>query len=242
MIDASAPTLLLVDDEPSIREPLCDYLGENGYRVIPAADAAEARARIAEEKIDLVLLDIMMPGEDGLSLTRDLRANSSLPVILLTAKTEDTDRIIGLEIGADDYVTKPFNPRELLARVKAVLRRMSPATAAPEEAGEGVTYRIDAFTLETEGRRLLDPQGEEVRLTGGEYELLLAFAERPGRVLNRDQLLDITQGREAHVFDRSIDNQVSRLRKKIEPDPKEPTVIKTVRGGGYVLAAKVTKP
>lgn len=234
------PVILLVDDEPSIREPLAEYLGTNGLNILTAASAAEAREQIESHEIDLVLLDIMMPGEDGLSLTRDLRANTQLPVILLTARAEDTDRIVGLEIGADDYVTKPFNPRELLARIKAVLRRTE-GQGMPVKSGDGVRYGIEGFTLETEGRRLLDPQGEEIKLTGGEYELLLVLTERAGRVLNRDQLLDMTQGREAHVFDRSIDNQISRLRKKIELDPKEPVIIKTVRGGGYVLAGKVTR-
>ena len=240
MSNEDRPVLLLVDDEPSIREPLQEYLGANGYEVRTAADAKEARTHLEAADIDLVLLDIMMPGEDGLSLTRDLRANSRLPIILLTARAEDTDRIVGLEIGADDYVTKPFNPRELLARVRAVLRR-APGTEAPVANDDASRFRIDSFILEIEGRRLLDPEGEEIKLTGGEYELLLALAERAGRVLSRDQLLDITQGREAHVFDRSIDNQVSRLRKKIEDDPKDPQMIKTVRGGGYVLAAKVIK-
>ena len=211
MTDEDRPVLLLVDDEPSIREPLEEYLGANGYKMRTAADAKEARAHLEAGDIDLVLLDIMMPGEDGLSLTRDLRANSRLPIILLTARAEDTDRIVGLEIGADDYVTKPFNPRELLARVRAVLRR-APGTDEPAARADASRFRIYSFILEIEGRRLLDPDGREVKLTGGEYELLLAFAERAGRVLNRDQLLDITQGREAHVFDRSIDNQVSRLR------------------------------
>ncbi|RFB04843.1 response regulator [Parvularcula marina] len=240
MSGASKPVLLVVDDEPSIRDPLAEYLGGNGYEIKTAGRADAARSLIEEGGIDLVLLDIMMPGEDGLSLCRDLRAKGTLPVILLTARAEDTDRIVGLEIGADDYVTKPFNPRELLARVKAVLRRSKDSPSEPLTPG-GTKFRIESFTLEIEGRRLLDAAGEEVKLTGGEYELLLALTERTGRVLNRDQLLDITQGRSAHVFDRSIDNQISRLRKKIEPDPKDPTIIKTVRGGGYVLAAKVTK-
>lgn len=235
-----APTLLIVDDEPSIRDPLAEYLEGNGYQVTTADRAEAARQIIAEGGIDLVLLDIMMPGEDGLSLCRDLRATGTLPVILVTAKAEDTDSIIGLEVGADDYVTKPFNPRELLARIKAVLRRTG-MIRGEDVVPAGLTYRFDEFVLETEGRRLLDPSGEEIKLTGGEYELLHVLLERAGRVLNRDQLLDLTQGREAHVFDRSVDNQISRLRKKIEVDPKDPFIIKTVRGGGYVMAAKVVK-
>lgn len=236
-----SPVILVVDDEPSIRDPLSEYLSGNGYEVKTAPRADIARGILEEGGIDLVLLDIMMPGEDGLSLCRDLRAKGTLPVILLTARAEDTDRIIGLEIGADDYVTKPFNPRELLARIKAVLRRSGDAPEPSMASASGVRFLFGGYRLETEGRRLLDQEREEVKLTGGEYELLLALIERAGRVLNRDQLLDITQGRTAHIFDRSIDNQISRLRKKIEPNPKDPEIIKTVRGGGYVLAAKVTK-
>lgn len=233
----SEPHLLLVDDEPSIHEPLADYLQSNNYRVTVAENAVQARKVLERGGIDLILLDIMMPGEDGLSLTRTIRVQSTLPIILLTAKSEDTDRIIGLEMGADDYVSKPFNPRELLARIKAVLRRAEPA---PDKK-DTETFRFEAFTLDVAARSLFRGEEEEISLTGGEYTLLYTLVERAGRVLNRDQLLDMTQGREAHVFDRSIDNQISRLRKKIEEDPKNPALIKTVRGGGYVFAGKVSK-
>lgn len=238
MSDAAPPHLLLVDDEPSITEPLTDYLTGNGFRVTVAHRADAARAVLAETAIDLVLLDVMMPGEDGLSLTRALRVQGRLPVILLTARSEDTDRILGLEMGADDYVAKPFNPRELLARIRAVLRRAEPQAAAPNAP---LVFRFADYCLNPEARTLVDAAGHDVLLTGGEYTLLLTLVERAGRVLNRDQLLDLTQGREAHVFDRSIDNQISRLRRKIEVDPAAPAIIKTVRGGGYVLSAKVVR-
>lgn len=229
--------LLVVDDEPSISDPLAEYLEANGYTVATAANVDEARRVLASFEPDLVLLDVMMPGEDGLSLTRSIRAESTLPVILLTAKSEETDKIIGLEMGADDYVVKPFNPRELLARVKAVLRRA--VTAPTEESGD--VFEFSGFSLNISARTLSSPDGDDVTLTGGEFGLIHVLAERAGRVLSRDQLLDLTQGREAGVFDRSIDNQISRLRKKIEADPKAPTIIKTVRGGGYLLAGKVSR-
>ncbi len=233
------PHILVVDDEESIREPLIDYLTRNGLKVSEAASAAAARDVLDQGGIDLVLLDVMMPGEDGLSLTRSIRAQSSLPIILVTARVEDLDRIIGLEMGADDYVSKPYNPRELLARIKAVLRRAGTDKTSEEEDGQ--SYIFAGYTLEVEARRLLDHTGEEIVLTGGEFSLLQVLLERAGRVLNRDQLLDLTQGRQTHVFDRSVDNQVSRLRKKLEEDPKAPQIIKTVRGGGYVLASRVER-
>lgn len=231
--------ILLVDDEPTIREPLAEYLMRYGYQVTEAADAVAARACLEQSDVSLALIDIMMPGEDGLSLTTAIRAQGRLPVILLTARTEDTDRIVGLEIGADDYVVKPFNPRELLARIKAVLRRTTAEPQTVQSAAEQV-YRFAGFDLDP-GRRQLRRDGAEIILTGGEFALLLALIERAGRLLGREQLLDITQGREAALFDRSIDNQISRLRKKIENDPKAPDIIKTVRGGGYVLAVPVTQ-
>lgn len=236
MNSSAAARVLLVDDEPSIHEPLREYLVGNGFHVEVAETAADARAQLAARKPDLMLLDVMMPGEDGFSLTRDLRARSDIPIILLTAKAEDTDRIIGLEMGADDYIVKPFNPRELLARMKAVLRRMSAPKTNHDEK-----FAFADFVLDPGARTLTRAMDEAIELTGGEFSLLHALVERAGRVLNRDQLLDLTQGRAAGVFDRSIDNQISRLRKKIEPDAKAPTIIKTVRGGGYVLAAKVTR-
>ena len=234
------PHILVVDDERSIREPLAAYLERNGFRVTQAANADEARARLAAYAIDLVVLDIMMPGEDGLSLCRHIRATGDTPVILLTAMVEETDRIVGLEMGADDYVLKPFNPRELLARMKAVLRRAG-AGGARVRPDETSSYAFGEWVLKTGERVLVDREGLSVPLSTGEYNLLLALVTHPRQVLTRDQLLDLTQGREAAAFDRSIDNQVSRLRRKLEADPKEPALIKTVWGGGYTLASDVTR-
>ncbi len=233
-------SLLIVEDEASIREPLVTYFERNQFRVKEAANAAEARTLLAAHAFDLVISDIMMPGEDGLSLCRHIRSTSNLPVILLTARSEELDRILGLEVGADDYVVKPFSPRELLARVKAVLRRansLPPRQAAPETA----RYAFGDWVLKTGERELAGADGLNVPLSTGEYALLLVLLERPRLVLTRDQLLDLTQGREAGVFDRSIDNQISRLRRKIEDDPKSPKYIKTVWGGGYSFAAEVRR-
>lgn len=234
------PHLLLVDDERSIREPLAQYLQRQGFRVTQAPDAAAARTRLAAYAIDLVILDIMMPGEDGLSLCRHVRETSDLPVILLTARSEETDRVVGLEMGADDYVVKPFSPRELAARVKVVLRRYA-AGGTRQHAPESGSYAFAGWVLKSGERALVDRDGVSVALSTGEYNLLLALVQRPRQVLTRDQLLDLTQGREAAAFDRAIDNQVSRLRRKIEPDPKNPEIIKTVWGGGYTLSAEVTR-
>ena len=232
--------LLLVDDERSIREPLAQYLTKQGFRVTQAGDAEGARARMTAYAIDLVVLDIMMPGEDGLSLCRHIRATSETPVILLTARSEETDRIVGLEMGADDYVVKPFSPRELAARIRVILRRVS-SGGIRQNAPEGGSFAFAGWVLKIGERTLVDREGVTVPLSTGEYNLLLALVTRPRQVLTRDQLLDLTQGREAAAFDRAIDNQVSRLRKKIETDPKVPDLIKTVWGGGYTLAAEVTK-
>lgn len=234
------PHLLLVDDERSIREPLAQYLSRNGFRVTAVDSATEARIRLNANAIDMVILDIMMPGEDGLSLCRHIRETSEIPVILLTARTEETDRIVGLEMGADDYVLKPFSPRELVARIKVIFRRV--ATGGQRvTAPDGANYSFAGWLLKTQERTLVDSEGVSLPLSTAEYNLMLAFATRPNSVLSRDQLLDITQGREANAFDRAIDNQISRLRKKIEPDPKNPTLIKTVWGGGYTLSADVRK-
>jgi len=234
------PHLLLVDDERSIREPLAAYLQKNGFRVTAVGDAKAARDRLAGYAIDLVVLDIMMPGEDGLSLCRHIRETGETPVILLTARSEETDRIVGLEMGADDYVLKPFSPRELIARIKVILRRAGNG-GSRQLAPETQSYAFAGWVLKAGERTLVDRDGVSVPLSTGEYNLLLALVTRPNQVLSRDQLLDITQGREANLFDRAIDNQVSRLRRKIEPDAKNPTLIKTVWGGGYTLATEVTK-
>jgi two-component system OmpR family response regulator len=231
--------LLVVDDERAIRDPLSQYLSRNGFRVSKAKDGAEARRLLAAYAIDLVLLDIMMPGEDGLALCAHLRATEGPPVILLTAKAEETDRIVGLEIGADDYVVKPFSPRELLARIKTVLRRAGgPARLRP---GEAARYAFGPWLLRTAERELVDQEGVAVPLSTGEYNLLLALVTHARQVLSRDQLLDLSQGRELAAFERSVDNVVSRLRRKIEADPKAPAFIRTIWGGGYSLAADVTR-
>jgi DNA-binding response OmpR family regulator len=236
---AGDPHILLVDDERDIRDPLAAYLSRNALRVTKAENAAAARQVLAAHAIDLVLLDVMMPGEDGLSLAGFIRATTKIPVILVTAKTEETDRIVGLELGADDYVTKPFSPRELLARIKAVLRRAggSDAVRAPDAEG----YAFGSWVLKTGERELVGTDGVSVPLSTGEYNLLLAFVTHPKRVLTRDQLLDLSQGRELAAFERSIDNHISRLRRKIEEDAGDPKLIKTVWGGGYTLAADVRR-
>ena len=235
---AGEPHVLIVDDERDILDPLASYVAKNGFRVSKAQNAAAAREILAAHAIDIALIDIMMPGEDGLSLAGFIRATSKVPVILVTAKAEETERIVGLELGADDYVTKPFSPRELLARIKAVLRRTS--------RGEVIAPDADAFgfgdwVLRTGERELVASDGRKVPLSTGEYNLLLAFVTHPKRVLSRDQLLDLSQGRELAAFERSIDNHISRLRKKLEADPRDPKLIKTVWGGGYTLAADVRR-
>jgi len=234
------PHILVVDDHRDIRDLLAKYLAQHEMRVTVADGGAAMKKALKTSAVDLVVLDVMMPGEDGLSLCRHLRATSALPVILLTARAEDTDRVVGLEIGADDYVTKPFNPRELVARIKAVLRRAQslPPERAPLDAKQ---IRFDRWILDVNRRELLDEEGVATPLSTADFKLLSAFLNHPRRTLSREQLLDLTSGRSAQVFDRSIDNQVSRLRKKLEADPKKPALIKTVWGGGYVLAAEVER-
>jgi two-component system OmpR family response regulator len=235
---AGEPHILIVDDERDILDPLASYLTRSGFRVSKARDAAAAREVLAAHSIDIALVDVMMPGEDGLSLTGFIRATRKTPVILLTARADETDRIVGLELGADDYVTKPFSPRELVARIKAVLRRV---TDDHVKAPVADAYAFGDWVLRLGERELVDKNGEALALSTGEYNLLFALVTHPRRVLTRDQLLDLSQHREMAAFERSIDNQISRLRKKIERDPRDPKLIKTVWGGGYMLAAEVRR-
>ena len=230
--------LLIVDDDPGLRELLADYLGRNGFRVSGVADGRGLWAALEREPVDLVILDLMLPGDDGLVLCRTLRARSPLPIIMLTARGDDTDRIVGLEMGADDYLPKPFNPRELLARIKSILRR---ARSVPAEPGETRRFHFAGWTLDVDARQLIAPDGVLVALGASDYRLLRVFLDHPQRVLNRDQLLDLTQGREAAPFDRSIDVQVSRLRRRLRDDPRDAVLIKTVRNEGYLLAAQVNR-
>jgi DNA-binding response OmpR family regulator len=235
------PHILIVDDERDIRDPLASFLGKNGLRVTRADSAAAAREILSVHAIDLILLDIMMPGESGISLAGHIRATTRTPLILLTAKADEVDRIVGLEVGADDYVTKPFSPRELLARIRALLRRVNDVGIGTVHAPDSTGYGFGPWVLKTGERELIDAAGVSIALSTAEYNLLLAFVTHPKRVLTRDQLLDLTQGRELAAFERSIDNLISRVRRKIEADPGEPKLIKTVRGGGYTLATDVRR-
>ncbi|MDQ1079287.1 two-component system OmpR family response regulator [Pseudoroseomonas cervicalis] len=234
------PHILVVDDDREIRDLLSKFLERQSCRVTAARDAREARRLWPLGRYHLVVLDLMLPGESGLDFARWLRGQSDVPIVMLTAMSEETDRIVGLELGADDYVAKPFNPRELLARIRAVLRRAhGEGTTSQEPPAKSI--RFAGWVLEPARRRLMNQDGVEVPLTGGEYELLMVLVERPNRVLTRDMLMDLLRGRQAGPFDRAIDVAVSRLRRKLEDDGRNPTLIKTVRGGGYVLAATVEK-
>ena len=230
--------ILIVDDDREIRELLQSYLERNGYRATAVADGVAMWGALRDGRFDLLVLDLMLPGEDGLTLCRNLRARSDLPVIMLTACADDTDRIVGLEMGADDYLPKPFNPRELLARIKSVLRRAR-RLPSMRPGDEVKRYRFSGWSLDTIGRQLTSPGQVVISLSDGEYRMLRVFLEHPNRVLSRDQLLDLTRGRDATPFDRSVDVQVGRLRKRLHDDGKEPVLIKTVRGEGYVLTGRV---
>lgn len=225
--------LLVVDDDLEIRQLISKFLRKHGFRVTGARDGREMREAMANAGIDLIILDLMLPGTSGLTLCREIRASSSVPVIVLTAKGEDTDRIVGLEVGADDYLAKPFNPRELLARIRAVLRR---ATAPDQLRAVTKEIAFAGWRLDTMRRQLTSPGGVVVELSGGEYDLLIAFVEHPNRVLSRDQLLELARNRTSGAFDRSIDVQVSRLRRKLEREDSA-ALIKTVRGAGYLFTA-----
>lgn len=235
-MDKEIHTLLIVDDDPGLRELLGDYLGREGYNVRMAADATEMDRLLAEARPDLLVLDLMLPGEDGLSIARRLRASLDIPILMLSARGEDIDRIIGLEVGADDYLPKPFNPRELLARVRALLRRSR--ESRPAEASAAVDgYAFGPYVLELDSHRLLK-NGEEVVLTHAEFSLLKLLTEHPNRVLTRDQIMDMLKGYDRDPFDRSIDVRITRLRRKLEDDPAAPRYIRTVWGQGYLFSPK----
>jgi two-component system OmpR family response regulator len=234
------PNILVVDDDREIRDLLARFLEKHRLRVAAVRDAKEARRAWATGHFHMVVLDLMLPGESGLDFARWLRGQSDVPIVMLTAMGEETERIIGLELGADDYVPKPFNPRELLARIRAVLRRAGDVTEHRTDSTVR-SYRFAGWVLEPARRRLLNPDGAEVVLTGGEYDLLVALVDRANRVLTRDMLLDLLRGRQAGPFDRAIDVAISRLRRKLEDDGRNAQLIKTVRGGGYVLAATVER-
>ena len=232
--------VLVVDDQRDIRDPLAAFLRKHGFRVTPVANARAARDALLRNAIDLMVLDIMMPGEDGMALCRDVQATSKVPIIFLTAMADPGDRISGLEVGADDYMVKPFEPRELVARIKSVLRRTNMLPPKKQRSnGAAKKLAFDRWVLDLARRELMSPQSVAIPLSTADFRLLEVFVRRPNIVLTRSQLLDLTAGRAPQPFDRSIDNQVSRLRKKIERDPRRPAVIKTVRSDGYVFAAEV---
>jgi len=234
----ATPNILVVEDDRETRTLIAKYLRTNACNVATAADGREMARAMTDHRVDLLILDVMLPGEDGLSLCRKVRAESQVPIIMLTARGEDVDRIVGLEMGADDYMPKPFNPRELLARINAVLRRQQAArNASTIEGASALSFQ--GWHIDLRLRELRNPEGARVAMTSAEFDLLRTFCERPGRVLSRDSLLDLTQGRNAGSFERSIDVLVSRIRRKIEPDPQEATLIKTVRSGGYVFTPRV---
>ncbi len=228
-------TIAVVDDDPITRETLKAYLEGEGYRVMLARDGDQLSALLARGRIDLLLLDIRLPGKDGLAVTRELRASSNIGIILITGRSDRMDRLIGLELGADDYITKPFEPREILARTRSLLRRI----AKPTRPASGRVKRFDGWELHLDKRRLRDPGGEDARLTSAEFELLAAFVENSGRVLSRDDLLDLTLRGDSVPYDRSIDRLVRRLRQVVEPDPAEPSRIVTIHGMGYMFQAVV---
>lgn len=235
-----AAHILVVDDHIEIRDLVSRALLKDGFRVSTAADGNAMRQALVNNEIDLIVLDLMMPGDDGLTLCREVRSRSDIPIIMLTARSDEIDKVVGLELGADDYLDKPFGSRELVARIRAVLRRKTPG-GQQEPAPQPRIYAFERWKLDVDARELIGDDGVSVALSTGEYDLLMAFAEHPRRVLNRDQLLDLARGRQANLFDRSIDTQVSRLRRKLELNQADPRIIKTVWGGGYLFAADVTR-
>jgi DNA-binding response OmpR family regulator len=235
--------ILVVDDDPRIRQMLTRYFEQEGYRVAAASDGAAMRGHLAANGVDIILLDVVMPGDDGLTLAREIRARSGVGIIMLTGRDEMLDRVVGLEVGADDYIAKPFHLREVLARVKSVLRRRKASAdpVAPNPTQGADTIRFDGWILDIARRRLESPAGVEIALTTGEFDLLATLVKQPGRVFDRDTLMDLTRGRAWEAFDRTIDAQIARLRKKIEENPQRPALIKSVRGVGYVFTGKVDR-
>ncbi|MCO5731681.1 response regulator [Rhizobium sp. SSA_523] len=235
-----AEHILVVDDDPRIRQMIIRYFEDEGFVVHGAADGAAMRKALAEHCVDLILLDLVLPNsEDGLALAREVRTSSDVPIVMLTGRDDVLDRIIGLEVGADDYIPKPFHLREVLARVRSILRRRRPAEAVPQESGQVMEF--EGWKLEVSRRRLLNPQGEEVELTTGEFDMLSVMVRNGGRVLTREMLMDQTRGRQLEAFDRAIDAQIARLRKKIEADPAHPVLIRSVRGVGYIFTGDAPK-
>jgi two-component system, OmpR family, response regulator len=233
------PHVLALDDDPSIRQLVCDYLGENELRVTAVATGKELDAVMASETIDLIVLDLRLQGEDGMQIARRLREASAIPILMLTGRVDEADRVMGLELGADDYLTKPFSPRELLARIRALLRRARAQATVADAIAQVRAYRFGGWELNIGLRRLRAADGRGVELTNGEFSLLAAFVSAPQRILSREQLLDLSRLHNAEVYDRSIDVQILRLRRKIEVDPAHPQFIKTERGAGYLFDAAV---
>ena len=234
------PHVLAIDDDPAMRQLIADYLGENDVRVTTVATGAEMLRVLAEQAIDAIVLDLRLGGGDGMDLAKKVRAESTIPIIIVTGRKEEADRVMGLELGADDYITKPFSPRELLARVRAVLRRYKILQdVLPARDEKRRAYRFGGWDLNLRTRRLTSPQGERIELTNGEFSLLQAFCAAPRRILSRDQLLELSRLNRAEVYDRSIDVQILRLRRKIETSPAHPQYIKTERGAGYVFDVAV---
>jgi two-component system OmpR family response regulator len=236
---SAAAHVLAVDDDPGVRQLVADYLSQNDLRVTTVATGKELTAVMASETIDLVVLDVRLQGEDGMQIARKLREQSGIPILMLTGRAEEADRVMGLELGADDYLTKPFSPRELLARIRALLRRAQAQATVAEAIGKARAYRFGGWELNIGLRKLKSPQGQMVTLTNGEFSLLAAFLSAPQRILSRDQLLELSRLHNAEVYDRSIDVQILRLRRKIEADPAHPQFIVTERGAGYVFGATV---
>jgi two-component system phosphate regulon response regulator OmpR len=232
--------ILVVDDDARIRQMLARYFEDEGYRVSGAADGAALRSMMDREEIDAILLDLVLPGgDDGLALAREIRSRSDVPIIMLTGRDDVMDRVVGLEVGADDYIAKPFHLREVLARLRTVLRRRQSTAPAADAASGGDTLRFEGWRLDLERRELLGPDGAPVVLTTAEFDMLAILAKSPGRVLSRERLMALTRGRDLHAFDRSVDAQIARLRKKVEADPSNPSLIKSVRGVGYVFTGRV---